>query len=75
MHTRITDTEGLYEKKLHEELRDELSIWRLILEKITSLQELETLWNLDDVMRANALLDMQQDLSEMARRKAQCQHR
>jgi ABC-type uncharacterized transport system substrate-binding protein len=42
----------------------------LILEKIVTLTELETTWNLDDVMRANALLDMRLDLAEDARRRA-----
>jgi len=42
----------------------------LILEKIATLTELETTWNLDDVMRANALLDMRLDLAEDASRRA-----
>jgi hypothetical protein len=51
-------------------LRIELSIWRLVLENVASLQELETIWNLDDVERANALLDMRLDLSEVERKRA-----
>jgi len=44
-------------------------LWRLITEKIASLHELETNWNLNDVYKANALLDMRLDLSEEARRR------
>jgi len=44
-------------------------LWRLVTEKIASLQELETNWNLDDLYKANALLDMRLDLSEDARRR------
>jgi len=32
-------------------------IWRLWLEGLCTLNELETSWSIDDVMRANALLD------------------
>jgi hypothetical protein len=30
------------------------------MEKVASLYELETTWSLDDVLRANAVLDMRQ---------------
>lgn len=63
-------TVGRYEKNIHLDLAEEFEIWRLILEKIVTLTELETTWNLDDVMRANALLDMRLDLAEDARRRA-----
>ena len=53
-----------------EGLKQELIIWRLVLQKICSLQELETIWSLDDVLRANALLDMQSDLTEVESKKA-----
>lgn len=46
-----------------------MPIWRLVLEKVASLEELELVWNLDDVYRANALLDMRLDLQEDARRR------
>lgn len=45
-------------------LKDEFIIWRLIIEKIASLYEIEKMWSLDDVLRANALLDMKMDLQE-----------
>ncbi len=39
------------------------------MEKIATLEELETVWSLDDVLRANALLDMREDLLAVERRK------
>ena len=43
----------------------------MILEKIVTLDELETTWSLDDLNRANAILDMKHDLQEVERKKAQ----
>lgn len=37
---------------------------------MATLQELETFWSLDDLMRANALLDMQADLTAAQMQKA-----
>lgn len=51
-------------------MKEELEIWRLVLEGIVSLQEIEQSWSLDDVMRANALLDMKIDLRQEEERKA-----
>jgi hypothetical protein len=39
------------------------------LEGIATLDEIERTWNLDDLMRANALLDMRLDLIEESKRK------
>ncbi len=39
------------------------------MENAATLGELETLWNLDDVARANALLDMRADLDSEAMRR------
>jgi hypothetical protein len=36
---------------------------------MATLIELETTWNIDDLYRANALIDMRIDLEEVARRK------
>jgi len=44
-------------------LKDEFPIWRLVLEGIATLEELEKTWSLDDVLRAEALLDMRSDLA------------
>lgn len=35
-----------------------------MLEKICTLNELETIWSLDDVMRMHALLDMRFEIAE-----------
>jgi len=39
------------------------------LEGIASLEEIERAWSLDDLLRANALLDMRLDLMEEAKKK------
>jgi hypothetical protein len=36
------------------------------MEKVTGLRELEDHWSLDDVARANALLDMRAELEQEA---------
>lgn len=41
-------------------------MWRLVLERRATLAELETIWSLDDVARANALLDMEHDVAKRA---------
>ncbi|MEM3714120.1 MAG: hypothetical protein QXF82_04145 [Nitrososphaeria archaeon] len=33
-------------------------IWSLVFEKVVSLYDLENYWSLDDVMRANAVLNI-----------------
>jgi len=45
-------------------------LWRLVFEKLATLEELETIWNLDDVDRANALLDMRQAMEQKQIREA-----
>ena len=37
-----------------------MSIWRLVVDGVCSLKELETCWSIDDVERANAILDMRE---------------
>jgi len=39
-----------------------LPIWQLVTQKIVTLHDLETIWSLDDVMRALALLNMKNDV-------------
>ena len=43
---------------IDEELRDELMIWRLVIKGVATLQEIETFYSLDDVIRANTMLDI-----------------
>jgi len=35
-----------------------------VLQKVATLEELERHWSLDDVARANALLDMRDDIED-----------
>jgi hypothetical protein len=37
-------------------------MWRLIFEKIVTLEEIEKWWSYDDLMRANAVMDMHQHI-------------
>ena len=46
-------------------------MWRLVLDKIATLEEIETHWSFDDLMRANAILNMQSEISLDLQRKAQ----
>lgn len=43
--------------RIHPKLREEEILWQLILNNVCTLQELETTYTLDDVMRANAMLN------------------
>lgn len=45
------------------------------MEHFASLEEIERSWSLDDVLKANAILDMQIDLLEDARRKVKNDNR
>ena len=47
----------------------ELPIWRLVVHRVATLQELETHWSLDDVDKANAMLDMKVDLDYQQQQK------
>ena len=40
-------------------------MWRLVLEQIATLEEIERSWNFMDIMKANALLDYRADLLEL----------
>lgn len=51
------------ERNVSPELKEEFAIWRLVLERMATLEEIERSWSIDDVMRANALLDMRSDLA------------
>lgn len=51
-----------------EEIKDEICIWRLVFEKVATLHEIETSWNLDDVMTAIYLLDIKADAQTRQRK-------
>lgn len=40
-------------------------MWRLVLEGTATLQELETTWSLDDVVRANVMLDIKGTVEDL----------
>jgi len=39
-------------------------IWRLVFEKVATYEEMQRSWTFDDIMKANAILDMQAALIE-----------
>lgn len=41
-----------------------MSVWVLVINKMATLEELETSWSLDDVMRIHAILEMREDLNK-----------
>jgi hypothetical protein len=42
-----------------------------VIDKVASLQEIETHWNIEDVLKANALLDMRIDIEKDLLKKAE----
>ena len=55
---------------MEQDLKDELVIWQLVTKKICSLQEIEYYWSLDDVLRANATIEFNNELQkELSREK------
>jgi hypothetical protein len=49
---------------VEDELLEEWPIWRLVEAKIATLTEIESTWNLDDVLRANTVLDIKAKIEE-----------
>lgn len=45
-------------------------MWRLVIEQIATLEEMDRHWTLTDIYKANALLDMKADMQAEAERKA-----
>lgn len=43
-------------------MQKEISIWHLVVNKVATLEELETTWSIDDVQRALALLNLKSDI-------------
>lgn len=39
-----------------------MAVWRLVFEKVATLQEIEQSWSLDDILRATALLDLKAEM-------------
>ena len=62
---RPSKTEGSIELPPH--LRRHYHVWRLVvLNKVVRLEELRKFWDLNEVMRANELLDIQEDAEWLA---------
>lgn len=47
----------------------ELVVWRLVTEKVASLQEIDEHWCIDDVFKANAMLDLKIAISDAQAKK------
>lgn len=43
-------------------------MWRLVVERIATLQEIETHYSVDDVLQANEALDLKREAQERARK-------
>lgn len=37
-------------------------MWRLVLEQVATLEEMDRRWTLEDIYKGNALLDMRADI-------------
>lgn len=57
--------------RLEASLRDEKFLWELITNKYVTLQELRTVYTLDDVFRLYAILNYEADVMEQQRQKTQ----
>lgn len=51
--------------RMHPELKEEQILWRLVINKICTWHELETSYTLKDVMKANAMLDIQNEIDSI----------
>lgn len=47
---------------------DDWHVWRLVLDGVATLHEIETHWSITDVLDANEALDVQADVSEWRKR-------
>ena len=56
--------------KLDPELESEWGVWRLVLEKVATLEEINSSWNFLDIIKMNALLDMKIDIEKDAIEKS-----
>ena len=45
-------------------------MWRLVTEKIATLQEINKHYTYEDILKANAMLDMQEDIKSYYNEKA-----
>jgi hypothetical protein len=48
---------------------EEWAIWRLVTEKIATLKEIDEHWSLEDIDKANAVLDMRREIERLQSEK------
>lgn len=53
-----------------EDLQDEWPVWRLVLRRKATLQEMDTHWCLDDLIKANRALDLEEEVERKAHDEA-----
>ncbi len=61
--------EKIYKQITHE-LLQEANLWLLVIDKIVSLEELESSWSLSDAYKVIALIDMKNDVLEEKARES-----
>jgi hypothetical protein len=50
-------------------------MWRLVLRRVATWEEITRYWDLDEVMRANEFLDLQDDAEYQAHKMAELKSR
>jgi hypothetical protein len=53
------------------EVRFEWVLWRLVMAKVATLEELRTTYSLADVLKLNSLLDMKEDIERCVTEEAE----
>jgi hypothetical protein len=53
--------------KLSIDICNEWLIWRLVVSKVATLEEIRSTYSLGDVLKLNAILDMREDVTEFQR--------
>lgn len=46
-----------------------MPVWRLVLKKVATLEEIERSWTFSDILKGNALLDYTDDLEALENTK------
>jgi|WetSurMetagenome_2_1015567.scaffolds.fasta_scaffold1353156_2 hypothetical protein len=52
-------------KSINPDLMYEWPVWRLVIAGKATLHELETTWSLEDLMKANTVLDIQDEIGRL----------
>ena len=51
-------------KRIDKQTIDSMIIWRIVLAKMATLNEIETTWSFDNIMDANEILDIKEDIEQ-----------